>query len=427
MAGIYSVGQVNAYIRNMFVQDFLLSRICVRGEISNCKYHTSGHIFFTLKDESGTLSAVMYASHRRGLAFRLQEGMRVVVTGSIDVYERDGRYQLYAEEIRQDGVGDLYERFVRLRDELEDMGLFSEQYKKPIPRYATTVGIVTSPSGAAIRDIMNIAARRNPYVQLVLCPALVQGESAKYSVARGIGILDRMGLDVIIVGRGGGSMEDLWAFNEEIVAQAIFDCRTPVISAVGHETDVTIADYVADMRAPTPSAAAELAVFDYRQFDERLQAVRRSLIRNMEGCLERDRRRLEQGRLRLLTRRPERRLNEDRQRLADAEDRLRQIAEGRLAERRHRLALLGGRLDGLSPLKRLRGGFGFVTDGTGRAVDSVDRARIGQRLDIRLADGTVRTRVLGTEKKETDHGGSGRTSAPGADDRGASGGAGDDH
>ena len=268
MASIYSVTQVNSYIKNMFVQDYLLNRISVRGEISNCKYHTSGHIYFTLKDKSGTLSAVMFAGQRKGLNFQLQEGQQIIVTGSVDVYERDGRYQLYAREIKREGVGDLFERFQKLRDELEEMGMFAPEYKQPIPRYARTVGVVTASTGAAIRDIMNISARRNPYVQLVLYPALVQGEQAKYSIVEGIRTLDLMGLDVIIVGRGGGSIEDLWAFNEEMVARAIFECETPVISAVGHETDVTIADYVADMRAPTPSAAAELAVFDYRQFEE---------------------------------------------------------------------------------------------------------------------------------------------------------------
>ena len=271
MASVYSVSQVNAYIKNMFLQDFALSRISVKGEVSNCKYHTSGHIYFTLKDGSSAISAVMFAGNRSGLSFQLKEGQRVVAAGSIDVYERDGRYQLYAKKITLDGEGDLFLRFQKLRDELEEMGMFAPEYKQPIPRYAKTVGIVTASTGAAIRDIMNIASRRNPYVQLVLCPALVQGEQAKYSIAKGIETLDAMGLDVIIVGRGGGSIEDLWAFNEEMVARAIFNCRTPVISAVGHETDVTIADYVADLRAPTPSAAAELAVFDYRQFEEQVR------------------------------------------------------------------------------------------------------------------------------------------------------------
>ena len=226
MAGVYSVSQVNAYIKNMFAQDFALNRISVKGEVSNCKYHTSGHIYFTLKDGLGAMQAVMFASRRKGLTFRLEEGQQVVVKGSIEVYERDGRYQLYASEITLDGTGDLFRRFEKLRNELEEMGMFSPEYKTPIPKYAKTVGIVTASTGAAIRDIINISGRRNPYVQLVLCPALVQGAGAAPSIVRAIQTLDALHLDVLIVGRGGGSIEDLWAFNEESVARAIFACRT---------------------------------------------------------------------------------------------------------------------------------------------------------------------------------------------------------
>ena len=202
MASIYTVSQVNSYIRNMFAQDFALNRISVKGEVSNCKYHTSGHIYFTLKDSGSAMAAVMFAGQRKGLAFRLQEGQQVVVSGSVDVYERDGKYQLYAREITLDGAGDLFKRFEALRNELEEMGMFDARYKRPIPRYAKRVGIVTASTGAAVRDIMNIARRRNPYVQLILYPALVQGEGAKYSIVKGIETLDAMGLDTIIVGRG---------------------------------------------------------------------------------------------------------------------------------------------------------------------------------------------------------------------------------
>ena len=322
MAGVYSVTQVNSYIKNMFTQDFLLRRIAVKGEVSNCKYHSSGHIYFTLKDSGGTLSAVMFAGQRRGLSFRLSEGQQVVVKGTVDVYERDGKYQLYASEIELSGRGDLYLRFEKLLRELEEMGMFAAQYKKPIPRYAKTVGIVTAPTGAAIRDIMNISARRNPYVQLILYPALVQGAGAKESIVRGIRTLDAMGLDVLIVGRGGGSIEDLWAFNEEAVARAIFACRTPVISAVGHETDVTISDYVADLRAPTPSAAAELAVFDYFQFQSELMARKQKLYREMSFHLSQSRAKLKQAELSLKTHHPRHQLLEKRHRLADLEERL---------------------------------------------------------------------------------------------------------
>lgn len=238
---VYTVKQVNAYIKNMFTQDFMLNRIYVKGEVSNCKYHTSGHIYFSLKDESGTIACVMFAGQRGGLSFHMREGQQIIVFGSVNVYERTGAYQLYANEIRLDGEGALYEKYQMLKQELEEMGMFAPEYKQQIPAYAKRIGVVTAPTGAAVRDIMNISARRNPYVQLILYPAQVQGEGAKESIVRGIRMLEMKEVDVIIIGRGGGSIEDLWAFNEEEVARAIFDCTVPVISAVGHETDVTIA------------------------------------------------------------------------------------------------------------------------------------------------------------------------------------------
>ena len=230
----YTVGQVNSYIKNMFTQDFMLNHIYVKGEVSNCKYHTSGHIYFSLKDETGTLSCVMFAGNRKGLSFRMQEGQKVLVLGSVSVYERDGKYQLYAREIVLDGEGLLYQRFLALKRELEEMGMFDACYKQPIPRYIRRLGVVTAPTGAAVQDIRNISLRRNPYLQIILYPALVQGEGAAGSIARGIRMLDELGVDTIIVGRGGGSIEDLWAFNEEIVARAIFECRTPIILSLIH-------------------------------------------------------------------------------------------------------------------------------------------------------------------------------------------------
>ena len=419
MASVYTVSQVTAYIRNMFTQDFALNRISIRGEVSNCKYHTSGHIFFTLKDGGAQIAAVMFAGQRKGLDFELREGQEVTVSGTVDVYERDGRYQLYAKEITREGKGDLFRQFEKLRNELEEMGMFDSCYKQPIPKYARKVGIVTAGTGAAIRDIMNISARRNPYVQLILYPALVQGEQAKYSIAKGIETLDRMGLDVLIVGRGGGSIEDLWAFNEEMVARAIFNCTTPVISAVGHETDVTIADYVADLRAPTPSAAAELAVFDYSQFVEQVNLYRQVLERSMERRMEKLHFRLDQCGMRLKLLSPQRQLNDRRQRLADMENRLERMLEEELGasrrrledrkrrleaqmaagltEGKHRLALLSGRLDGLSPLKKLGGGYGFVTDARGRAFTSIAQAEPGDIIRISVKDGRADARVVETE------------------------------
>ena len=293
MQNVYTVKQVNAYIRNMFAQDFMLNRIYVKGEVSNVKYHTSGHIYFSLKDESGTIACVMFAGQRSGLSFRMREGQQIIVLGSISVYERDGTYQLYAKEIRLDGAGLLYERFLALKQELEEMGMFAPEYKRPIPPYVRTLGVVTAPTGAAVRDIINITKRRNPYVQIILYPALVQGEGAAESIVKGIRMLEEKKVDVMIVGRGGGSIEDLWAFNEEIVARAVFESTVPVISAVGHETDMTIIDYVADLRAPTPSAAAELAVCEIRKVDEKMENYARKMHRSLVQKLNMTRRVLE--------------------------------------------------------------------------------------------------------------------------------------
>ena len=398
MAGVYTVSQVNAYIKNMFVQDYALSRISIKGEVSNVKYHTSGHIYFTLKDGKGALSAVMFASQRMGLSFPLKEGQQVVATGSVDVYERDGKYQLYAREIRLDGMGALFMEFVRLQNELQEMGMFSEEYKQPIPRYAKTVGIVTAPTGAAVRDIMNISQRRNPYVQLILYPALVQGKGAKESIVKGIRTLDAMGLDVLIVGRGGGSIEDLWAFNEEEVAQAIFECATPVISAVGHETDVTIADYVADLRAPTPSAAAELAVFDYRQFQADLGGLREAMVQAEVRRLAGEKGRLEQYRLRLKVKDPIRQLNDRRMRIMKLEEDLEEAVRKKLLDRKHRLEILAGRLQGLSPLEKISGGYGFLMDGQGKRVVSVSQIKPGDALEIRVRDGRIQARAEAAER-----------------------------
>lgn len=405
MGSIYTVSQVNSYIKNMFTQDFALNKISVKGEVSNCKYHPSGHIYFTLKDGGSQIGAVMFASQRKNLGFKMEEGQQVVAQGTVDVYERDGKYQLYARSITLDGTGDLFRRFEQLRNELEEMGMFDGCYKQPIPRYAKRVGVVTASTGAAIRDIMNISARRNPYVQLILYPALVQGTEAKYSIVKGIQTLDRMNLDVIIVGRGGGSIEDLWAFNEEMVARAIFECGTPVISAVGHETDVTIADYVADMRAPTPSAAAELAVFDYSQFEAQTDLYRRTLNRGMERRLERVRYRLNQDVLRLKMHHPERQLNEKRQRLADLEDRMGRIMERRVTAGRHRLALLAGRIQSLSPLEQISRGYGFITDGGGKRLESVSQVKPGDRITVRVRDGRAVARVEETESLDDRKGG----------------------
>ena len=394
MKHVYSVGQVNKYIKNMFAQDFMLHHISIKGEVSNCKYHSSGHIYFTMKDADGTINAIMFAGSRReGLKFPMKEGDRVVVTGSVEVYERDGRYQIYARTIERDGEGNLYLKFEALKRELEEMGMFAEEYKQPIPKYAKTVGIVTAETGAAIQDIRNIAGRRNPYVQLILCPALVQGEGAAASIVHGIHALEQIGVDVIIVGRGGGSIEDLWAFNEEMVARAIFDCRIPVISAVGHQTDFTIADYVADLRAPTPSAAAELAVFDYRQAMQELLGMRQQMDKELQRKVTVARNHLEHQRMRLHYLSPQQRMNENRRRVAEYEEKLTGRMEELLREHRHRLALLAGTLESYSPVKKLSGGYAFVEDGNHQALRSIHQIRKKDIVQIHLLDGTLTAAV----------------------------------
>lgn len=390
---VYSVGQVNTYIKNMFAQDFMMQHIYIKGEVSNCKYHSSGHIYFTMKDATGTLNAVMFAGYRRGLKFTMKEGDNVIVTGSVEIYERDGKYQLYAREIELDGAGNLYLRFEALKQELEEMGMFAPEYKKTIPRFARRIGVVTAPTGAAVQDIRNIAARRNPYVQLILYPALVQGEGAAASIVNGIRALDAMGLDVLIVGRGGGSIEDLWAFNEEIVARAIFECNTPVISAVGHETDTTIADYVADMRAPTPSAAAELAVFDYRTVKEQITGLYRRLSGNMEQKIKFTGMQIRQMESRLHRLSPESRMREKRMYTAGLEQKIEQLMQKRLAEKRHEVAIFAERMERLSPLRKLSGGYAYVTDSKEKALLCVSQVDRGDEVTIQLLEGKIKAEV----------------------------------
>lgn len=396
---MYSVSQVNLYIKHMFQREALLSQIYVKGEVSNCKYHSSGHIYFTLKDSKGQLACVMFAGQRGGLSFRMREGQSVVVLGSISVYERDGKYQLYAREIHLDGRGALYEQYEQLKRDLERKGYFDAARKKPIPWHSKKVGIVTASTGAAIQDIINISTRRNPYVQLVLYPAQVQGEGAAKSVAKGIAALDKLGVDVIIAGRGGGSIEDLWAFNEEVVAEAIYRCKTPLISAVGHETDTTIADYVADLRAPTPSAAAELAVCDIEallgSFWECQQRLKLSLERKIQG----ERARLSQYGLRLRYAEPASRMRQQRQYLAELQDRLEALMKQRLLRQRHRLELYIERLRAASPLERLKLGYGYLEDAHGRSIRSVEDVAEGGQITVTMKDGKLTASVEKIEKR----------------------------
>lgn len=400
MRNVYSVGQVNAYIKNMFTQDFMLNRIYVKGEVSNCKYHTSGHIYFSLKDESGMIACIMFAGQRGGLSFRMQEGQQVIVLGNVTTYERDGKYQLYAKEIILDGAGALYEKFEALKQELGEMGMFAEEYKQPIPKFARTIGIVTAPTGAAIRDIINVAGRRNPYVQLLLYPALVQGEGASASIAEGIAALEKKGVDLIIVGRGGGSIEDLWAFNEEIVARAIFECRIPVISAVGHETDTTIADYVADLRAPTPSVAAELAVFEYETFLNEVEEYRIKIRKAIRQKAEWEKMKIGQYALQLKYLHPRNKLRDKQQRSVELEERFRQTMERKIDDEKRRFAFYIERMKGLSPLAKLNQGFAYISTENGKVVKTIADTANGETLNVYVTDGVIKARVEDTHKEE---------------------------
>lgn len=393
MVQAYSVSQINLYIKNLFVRDQILNHIYIKGEVSNCKYHTSGHIYFTLKDAQGQLSCVMFAGQRKGLTFRLEEGQSVIVFGNVSVYERDGKYQLYANEIVLDGLGRLYERYEKLKKDLEAEGLFDQSHKKKIPLYPRRIGVVTASTGAAIQDIINISKRRNPYVQLILYPTQVQGLGSAESIAKGISILDKLGVDTIIAGRGGGSIEDLWGFNEEIVARAIYECKTPVISAVGHETDVTIADFVADLRAPTPSAAAELAVNDYMTFVYTIGEYRGKLKKELMQNIANYRARAKEFKIRLYYGSPAYVIKQKRQFLIDAEEKLKGRISQRIKDSRHRLELYITRLEALSPLSKLKQGYAMVLGEDNSPIKGIKDVSKNEKLTISLLDGDLITKV----------------------------------
>ena len=394
MNKVFSVAQINAYIKRIFQSDYALNRIYIKGEVSNCKYHSSGHIYFSLKDDKSQISCVMFANQRiSGLDFEMENGQTVIVSGSISVFERNGTYQLYANEISLDGIGRLYVEFEKLKEKLYREGLFDHEKKKPIPQNPKTIGIVTAKTGAAIHDIMSVAKRRNPYIQLVLYPAQVQGDGAAETIVRGIETLDRYGVDTIIIGRGGGSIEDLWAFNEEKVARAIYAAKTPIISGTGHEVDTTIADYAADLRAATPTAACELAVPDLRETLDAIDARKRSLSVQIRHILRNYELRLEQysGKLRRFD--PKLQLQEQRMTLAELEDRLTKRMDYLRNRYQHRLELYAQRLHGLSPTAKLIGGYGYLSDQSGQPVVSAKHIAKGDEIQITISDGSLTTKV----------------------------------
>ncbi|MCD7824413.1 MAG: exodeoxyribonuclease VII large subunit [Clostridiaceae bacterium] len=395
MQEVNTVSQVNMYIKNLFARDYALKRLRVKGEVSNCKYHSSGHIYFTIKDKTSQLSCVMFSSYRKHLDFRMQEGQSVIVDGSVSVFERDGKYQLYAVAVTQDGAGRLYEEYEKLKKRLLEEGLFDDSRKKKIPEYAKKIGVVTAQTGAVIQDICNVSRRRNPYVQLILFPARVQGEGAHQTIIEGIRYFEKTDVDTVIIGRGGGSIEDLWEFNQEALARVIAGCKKPIISAVGHETDTTIADYVADLRAPTPSAAAELAVFAYREFEIGLREYAYTLNRQMEHILQICKMRAKQYETLIGHAGPEDQIRQKRLLIADSSERMRRIVEQRLTSAKHQLALYIEELKGLSPLDKLQSGYSYVSDQQGKHISSVKEAAVGQTLQLTMADGTLEATVDG--------------------------------
>lgn len=400
-----TVSELNANMKKLLDSRAGLHDIWIQGEISNFKVNRpSGHMYMTLKDEKSVLKACMFRSANAHLSFLPEDGMKVLARGRVTVYEAGGTYQLYIEDMEPDGLGALYAAFQQLKEKLEKEGLFDPTYKKPLPRYPKRVGVITSDTGAAVRDIIHVIRRRFRYADIVLYPSKVQGEGAAENVCRGLEFFNReKNVDVIIVGRGGGSIEDLWAFNEEITARAIFQSELPVISAVGHEIDFTIADFVADLRAPTPSAAAELAVPSADEIHRRLDINRARMTKALRSVLNRKSEQIAYSRKMLSGDRFADRIRQKMIFLDQENSRRFKAMERRIADKENLLAVSAATLQSLSPLAVLARGYGIVTDYKGTAIRSVDQVLKGMRLDIRLSDGSLKARieeVLGTGKEE---------------------------
>lgn len=389
-----TVSQLNLFIKDIFNQIPALNDIRIKGEISNFKHHTSGHMYMSLKDETGVLRAVMFRGSAMGLDFRPENGMQVIAEGRVGVYERDGQYQLYINSMVQDGKGNLYEQFEKLKKKLEAEGLFDASAKKPIPTFPKRVGVATAPTGAAVRDIINILSRRFPYADICLYPVLVQGEGAAESVCRAIEYFnDNSAADVLIIGRGGGSMEDLWAFNEEILARAIFKSEIPIISAVGHETDFTISDFVADLRAPTPSAAAELAVPSGTEIAEKFSTAGMRLTNAINKIIENRRLQLKIYAEKQVLRDPMFKVNEKGMQLDGILRMFENAAKTAVAEKRQSLGFMVSKLDGLSPLNTLNRGFSVAKDCEGKVIKSVADVKSGDNISVIVSDGQIKATV----------------------------------
>ncbi|RAQ22519.1 exodeoxyribonuclease VII large subunit [Hydrogeniiclostridium mannosilyticum] len=398
-----TVSQLNTYLRSKMEEDPLLSQIFVVGEISNFTNHyKSGHLYFSLKDDRAVVKAVMFAQHARRLRFVPENGMKVLVRGRVSIYEAGGQYQIYAEDMQPDGLGALNMAYEQLKKKLEAEGLFAQERKKTLPLYPQRIGVITSPTGAAVHDILSILARRFPVAEVVFCPVLVQGEGAAPQLVRALRQMNRYGgVEIIIIGRGGGSLEDLWAFNEESVARAVADSRVPVISAVGHETDYTICDFVADVRAPTPSAAAELAVPEQTEILFTLRYQQRRMAQNLRAMLESQRQRLDYLLLSSPLQRPELLTAEKKEELAALWEQLQRAEQALADEKKKELQQAAEHLQALSPLAVLGRGFSVVYGRDHQPLKSARDVERGERLEIILSDGTLLAKV---EEKRDNNG-----------------------
>ena len=389
-----TVGALTRYIKYKIDNDVNLQTVYIKGEISNFKHHSRGHFYFTIKDEESRINAIMFASSTKNINFEPVDGMKVLVKGRISVFEQTGNYQIYVTDMTEDGVGNLYALYEKLKKQLASEGLFDQKYKKEIPKIPKRIGVVTAPTGAAIKDIISTINRRYPLCEVILFPSLVQGKEAKDDIVKNIKIADTYNLDTLIVGRGGGSLEDLWAFNEPEVVEAVFNASTPVISAVGHETDFTLTDFVADMRAPTPSAAAELAVTEVAAVENRIYEYERRLKQQMMYSLSAKRDYLERLKLQMEYLNPVNQIYDKRQRLMNMEDKLNMLIKRCAAENRNRLRLYASKLDGLSPLRKLDMGYGYIENSEGNRIVSAGQVSSDDEITVYLKDGSIRSKVI---------------------------------
>jgi len=399
---VLSVSEINRYIKELVSRDLILSSLWVKGEISNYKYHYSGHMYFTVKDESSVIKCVMFRTQNVGLKFVPENGMKVIIKGNVSVFERDGQYQLYAEEMQPDGVGALHLAFEQLKKRLNEEGLFDAKYKKQLPYLPGAIGVVTSSTGAVIRDIINVTSRRFQNVEIKIFPVAVQGESAARQIAGAIKKLNEAKcVDVIIVARGGGSLEELWAFNEEIVARSIFDSDIPVISAVGHETDYTIADFVADMRAPTPSAAAEIVIPRKDVIEDRILSLKIRLKSSVHKVLSLRRAKLDRLQSSTAFNQPYDRIYQDRMKLDVINKYMYKALLANKERVKSKMQFLVGKLDVLSPLTILSRGYSIVKlKADGAFIKSINDVKMRDALDINVKDGTITCTVNGVEAGE---------------------------